>query len=159
MRFHRAYGQPGARFARHIAFYPPCYYAFVGDIAVTDRPIRLFHGTADDLAPLESCRAYVERLRRAGADAEITEYAGAHHGFDRPSDTPARHNPREQNASRCVFEERPEGHLVSRASGQPFGLNDPCVARGGTAGADPAAYQEALRAVRALVAPGSRPSP
>ena len=84
-RFHRLHGPAGAKFAHHIAFYPACYYTFVGDAAVTDRPIRIFHGTADDLAPIEPCRAYVERLRRAGADAQITEYAGAHHGFDRPA--------------------------------------------------------------------------
>ena len=89
---------------------------------MTDRPIRLFHGTADDLAPVEPCRAYVERLRRAGADAQITEYAGAHHGFDRPSAAPVRHFPREQNASRCFWEERSEGQLVNRDTGQPFSL-------------------------------------
>jgi dienelactone hydrolase len=153
-RFRRLHGPPGVRFAQHIAFYVPCYYGFVDDLRVTDRPIRLFHGTADDLAPLEACRAYVERLRRAGADAGITEYAGAHHGFDRPGDGPARRNPREQNASRCFFEERPEGHLVNRDTGQPFGLHDACVTLGGTSGPDPAAYREALQAVRALVAPG-----
>jgi dienelactone hydrolase len=130
-RFQRLHGPAGARFAHHIAFYPPCYFTFVGDLAVTDRPIRVFHGTADDLAAIEPCRAYLERLQRAGADAQITEYAGAHHGFDRPSAAPARRNPREQNFSRCFWEERPEGHLVNRDTGQPFGVGDPCVFRGG----------------------------
>jgi dienelactone hydrolase len=158
-RFQRLYGPPGARFAHHVVFYAPCYYTFVGDLAVTDRPIRLFHGTADDLAPLERCRAYVERLQRAGADAQITEYAGAHHAFDRPDGGPARRSPREQNASRCFWEERPEGHLVSRDSGQPFSLSDPCVVRGGTFGPDPAAYRAALQAVKALVGTDARQSP
>jgi dienelactone hydrolase len=116
-------------------------------------------GTADDLAPVEACRVYVERLRRAGADARITEYAGARYGFDRPGAGPARHNPREQNASRCVWEERPEGHLVSRDTGRPFSLDDPCVVRGGTFGSDPVAYREALGAVKALVTTEARPSP
>jgi hypothetical protein len=116
---------------------------------VTDRPIRVFHGTADDLAPIERCRAYVERLRQAGAA----------HAFDRPGDGPPRHNPHEQNASRCFWEERPDGHLVSRSTGQPFGLSDPCVTLGGTNGPDPTAYREALRAVKALVGPGARPGP
>jgi dienelactone hydrolase len=158
-RFQRLHGPAGARFAHHIAFYPPCNVTLVGDLAVTDRPIRLFHGTADDLTPLESCRAYVERLRRAGADAQITEYAGAKHGFDRPSDAPARRNPREQNPSRCFWEERPEGQLVNRDTGQPFSFSDPCVVRGGTSGPDPAAYRAALQAVKALVGTGARPSP
>jgi dienelactone hydrolase len=158
-RFQRLHGPASARFAHHIAFYPPCLITYLGDLAVTTRPIRLFHGTADDLAPLEPCRAYVERLRRAGADAQIIEYVGAHHGFDRPSAAPPRRNHREQNASRCVWEERPEGHLVNRDTGQPFSLSDPCVVLGGTAGPDPAAYRAALQAVKALVGSEARPSP
>jgi dienelactone hydrolase len=158
-RFQRLHGPAGARFAQHIAFYPPCYYAFVGDLAVTDRPIRLFQGTADDLAPLERCRVYVERLRQAGADAQLVAYAGAHHQFDRPSDGPPRYYPREQNASRCFWEERPDGQLVNRDTGQPFSLDDPCVFRGGTMGPDPAVYRSALQAVQSLVRTEPRSSP
>lgn len=155
-RFRRLHGPAGVRFAQHIAFYAPCYISYIGDDAVTDRPIRLFHGTADDLAPVERCRAYVERLRRAGADAELTAYPGAHHQFDRPGDGAVRHNPREQNASGCLWEERPEGQLVNRATGQPFSLDDACVTRGGSFGSDPAAYRAALQAVKTLV--GAKPS-
>jgi len=158
-RFQRLHGPAGARFSQHIAFYPPCFFTYIGDEAMTDRPIRLFQGTADDLAPLERCRAYVDRLRRAGADAQLTGYAGAHHQFDRPSDAPARRYPREQNASRCFWEERPEGQLVNRDSGQPFSLDDPCVFRGGTFGPDPAAYRAALDAVKALVGTAAPRSP
>jgi dienelactone hydrolase len=159
-RFQRMHGPAGVRFALHIPFYAPCNYAFVGDQAVTDRPIRLFQGTADDLAPVALCRAYVERLRKAGADAEITEYVGAHHQFDRPGGGPLRRSPREQNGSHCFWEERPEGQLVSRDSGQPASLTDPCVVLGGTMGPDPAAYRDALQAVRALVqGMGTLPSP
>jgi dienelactone hydrolase len=156
-RFRRMHGPAGARFALHIPFYPPCYYTFVDEEVVTDRPIRLFHGTADDLAPVGPCRAYIERLRKAGADAQITEYAGAFHQFDSPVGGPPRRSPGEQNASRCFWEERPVGQLVSRGSGQAFGLDDPCVVLGGTFAADPIAYRAALQAVRALV--GGRPSP
>jgi hypothetical protein len=100
----------------------------------------------------------VERLRQAGADAQTIEYARAHHGFDRPRTAPARRNPNEQNASRCFWKERPEGHLVNRDTGQPFSPRDPCVTRGGISGPDPAAYRAALRAVKALVGT-ARPSP
>jgi dienelactone hydrolase len=157
-RFQRLQGSANARFAHHIAFYPPCFISYIGDEAVTDRPIRLFQGTADDLAPVDRCRSYVERLRRAGADAQLTAYTGAHHQFDRPSDAPARHNPREQNASRCFWEERSEGDLVNRDTGQPFSLDDPCVFRGGTFGAAPAAYRAALHAVKTLIGTETRPS-
>jgi dienelactone hydrolase len=158
-RFQRMHGPGGAGFALHIPFYPPCYYAFVDDEAVTDRPIRLFHGTADDVAPVGLCRDYVERLRKAGADARITVYAGAHHQFERPDDGPPRRSRDEQNASRCFWEERPAGELVGRTSGLAFGLHDPCVTRGATFGSDPAAYRDALQAVKTLVGAGARPSP
>jgi len=158
-RFQRLYGPAGVRFAEHIAFYAPCLVTYIGDEAVTDRPIRLFHGTADDLAPFERCRAYVERLRRADADAQITAYAGANHQFDRPGDAGLRHNPREQNVGRCVWEERSEGQIVNRDTGQPVSFDDACVSRGGTFGADPAAYRAALQAVKALVGTESRPKP
>jgi dienelactone hydrolase len=156
-RFHRLHGPAGVRFAQHIAFYPPCLIRYIGDEAVTDRPIRLFHGTADDLAPIARCRAYVERLRTAGADAQISEYAGAPHQFDRPG--PPRRSLREQNVSHCFWEERPEGQLVSRDSEQPFSLADPCVVLGGSFGFDPAAYRQALQAVKTLVVPEARSSP
>jgi dienelactone hydrolase len=99
------------------------------------------------------------RLRDAGADAQITEYAGAYHAFDRPAAGPPRRSPGEQNASHCFWEERPEGQLVNRDSGQPFSLGDPCVVLGGTFGPDPVAFREALRAVKVLVGTGTRPSP
>ena len=150
-RFQRLYGPAGARFSHHIAFYPPCFITYIGDEAVTDRPIRVFIGTADEFAPVERCRPYVERLRRAGADAQLTAYPGAHHQFDRPSDAPPRHFPREQNVSRCFWEERPEGQVVNRDSGQPFSLDDPCVFRGGTFGSDGAAYRAGRDAVKALL--------
>jgi dienelactone hydrolase len=156
-RFQRLHGPPGVRFAQHIAFYAPCYTTYIGNEAVSDRPIRLFHGTADELAPIERCRAYVERLQRAGADVRLTAYSGAHHQFDRPTDAPARHVPREQNLSRCFLEERSEGQIVNRDSGLPSSLDDPCVFRGGTFGADPAAYRAALDAVKVLLGlPGPR---
>ena len=156
-RFQRMHGPAGARFALHIPFYAPCYYAFVDDEAVTDRPIRLFHGTADDLAPIGACRAYVEAAaesRRRRADHRVRRGPPP---VRPPGRGPPRRSPGEQNASGCFWEERPAGELVSRGSGRPFGLDDPCVVRGGTFAADPAAYRDALQAVRALV--GGRPSP
>jgi dienelactone hydrolase len=158
-RFQRLHGPAGARFAHHIAFYPGCYFKYVDDEAVTDRPIRIFHGTADDYTPIEPCRVYVERLRRARKDAQVIEYAGAHHGFDRPIATPPFRMTGAQTARHCFWEERPEGHLVNRESGLPFSVSDPCVVRGATVGSDPAAYHQALQAVKALVGMEAGPRP
>ncbi len=36
---------------------------------MSDLPIRLFHGEADDWTLVRACRDYVERLRRAAQDA------------------------------------------------------------------------------------------
>jgi dienelactone hydrolase len=84
-RFQRLYGSAGADFAAYIPFYPFCNYALREDEQVSERPIRIFHGTADDVTPIEPCRQYAERLCRAGKDVQLIEYAGAHHAFDDPS--------------------------------------------------------------------------
>ncbi|HET7342784.1 MAG TPA: dienelactone hydrolase family protein, partial [Methylomirabilota bacterium] len=42
-------------------------------------PLRIHVGEADDWTPASRCRERVEALRRAGFDADITVYPGAHH--------------------------------------------------------------------------------
>jgi acetyl esterase/lipase len=41
-------------------------------------PVRCVHGSSDDIVPLSQSADYVERARRAGADAELTEVDGDH---------------------------------------------------------------------------------
>src|SRR5712691_1909081 len=41
-------------------------------------------GLHDDYNPISVCKAYVERLRAAGRDVEVTEYPNAAHAFDNP---------------------------------------------------------------------------
>lgn len=43
-------------------------------------PIRIFHGGADAIVPVEQSRRLFEALRRAGADVHYQEYPGASHG-------------------------------------------------------------------------------
>src|SRR5207245_7884963 len=62
-RFQRMHGPSDAAFAAYMPFYAPCNTSFVDDTDVVDRPIRLFHGTADNYAPVSPCRSYVARLR------------------------------------------------------------------------------------------------
>jgi dienelactone hydrolase len=49
---------------------------------VSTKPIRLYHGSADDWMPVGPCRDYVARLRKAGAIVNLVEYPGANHVFD-----------------------------------------------------------------------------
>src|SRR2546430_4666624 len=53
----------------------PISTTFIGDTDVT-APIRQFHGAADDYVTVAPCRPYFERLRAAGRDAQLVEYAG-----------------------------------------------------------------------------------
>lgn len=149
-RFQRMYATPGTEFAVYLPFYAPCSTTYIDDTDVVDRPIRLFHGTADDVAPIAQCRSYVARLRSAGKDVELTEYAGAHHGFDNPG-SPLRRL-ETQSRSRCLLDESPVGHLVNRDTGLPLTSDDGCVGRGTpTVGYDAGAHAKAIADVRAVL--------
>jgi dienelactone hydrolase len=146
-RFQRMYASPGTEFAVYLPFYAGCFRTYIGDTDVADRPIRLFHGTADDTALIEHCRSYVERLRSAGKDVELKEYVGAHHGFDWP-DTPLTRDPRVQVDGACVLYENPAGRMINRDTQRPFTWADACIKRGGTVAYDADVHAEAIKDVR-----------
>src|SRR6266853_1357661 len=150
-RFRQLHGPVNIEFAAYIAFYPPCNTTYVDDEEVSDRPIRLFHGTGDDYVSVEPCRRYVERLHRRGKDVQLTEYQGAQHVFDNPMYSPAFVLPDAVTTNRCLLEERREGQIVNVATNQPFSQCDACVSRGATLGYDATATGEATRAVKAFV--------
>jgi dienelactone hydrolase len=84
--FRLSYLPPWLDFAAYIAFYPTLRpTANLIATEVPDRPVRIFHGTLDDSEPIVTVRDYVERVRRAGADVELFEYARARHAFDDPT--------------------------------------------------------------------------
>jgi predicted esterase len=68
------HGPSGLEFAAYIPFYAICNIEFINDTDVSDKPIRQFHGSADDYVPVAPCRSYFERLKLAGKDAVLTEY-------------------------------------------------------------------------------------
>ncbi|MFQ5899761.1 MAG: dienelactone hydrolase family protein [Candidatus Methylomirabilia bacterium] len=150
-RFRRMHGPEEGEFAAYLAFYPFCGFAFAGDEQVSDQPIRIFHGAADDYTPIVPCREYVGRLRRAGKDVRLIEYRGAPHGFDNPHLPPARFLSQVVNPTRCAFLERPIGRLLNRETGQPLDFNDPCFSRGATVGYNPRAHRQAVQAVKTLL--------
>jgi len=151
-RFQRMYGAHGVEFAAHIPFYPPCNTVYLEDELVADRPIRVFHGAADDFVSIAPCRSFVNRLRRAGKDVQLTEYAGARHVFDNPLYTPPLFLADAVTSNRCHREERANGEIVNAETGQPANWSDPCMARGATVGYDAVATAGATKSVKAFLA-------
>jgi dienelactone hydrolase len=142
------YAPRGIEFAAYIAFYPPCGTTLIEDEDVSDRPIRLFHGTADNYVPVAPCRSYVQRLQRAGKDVELTEYPNANHFFDNPQFGTITHIPEAQTGRHCSLEEKPLGKIVVKGLDRPFTLDDPCIERGADIGYDAEAHTQAKEAVK-----------
>jgi dienelactone hydrolase len=149
-RFQRTYGTAGLEFVVYLPFYAPCYQKYIDDENVSDRPIRLFHGAEDDYVPAAPCRAYVERLQRAGKNIQFTAYPGAHHSFDNPI-FPLRRLPQAQTPRNCLVEEKPLGQIVNAATGNVFTWDDPCVERGVTVGYDADAHAQSIKAVKDIL--------
>jgi dienelactone hydrolase len=150
-RFQKMHGPQGLEFAAYVIFYGPCNLRFIDDDQVADRPIRLFHGTADDYVYVAPCRAYVKRLRAAGKDVHLTEYPGAQHVFDGPHIKAPIFQPQGITTRHCATEENPVGRIINSETGQTFSYDDPCVERGATVAYDAEAYSRALVAVKGFL--------
>ena len=142
-RFQQRYGSGPSGFAAYLAFYPTsCHIRLADEDRVDDAPIRIFHGAADENTIIGRCREYVARLRNAGKDVALFEYAGAKHWFDN-ADLANRQTPTGPlNFSNCTFRER-DNRIVDAATGELAGANSPCVVSGGTYGYHPEASQQA----------------
>lgn len=126
-----------ATFAAFIALYAPCNVRLIGDTELVRAPLRLYSGQKDVITHDAPCREYVQRLQAAGADAGITVYAGAGHGFD-SAPGPASRNDAVPNSAGCWFEERERGRLVNAATGVALAAGDACMTRGMAGGPDDA---------------------
>ena len=150
-RFQKMHSAGGLAFATSIPFYPECDTAFVDDENVTDAPIRVFHGIADDYVSLPRCRSYVERLRRAGKNVELTEYEGAQHVFDGVQFKVPLKLPDAQTTRNCRLEEIADGIVVNSQTKQRFTYSDPCVERGATVAYHEEAHKASLQAVEEIL--------
>jgi dienelactone hydrolase len=151
-RFHRLWNRSGIEFAAYLPFYPDCMTTFLSDTDVVGRPIRIFGGTQDDYNPIAACKAYVERLRAAGADVQLTEYPNASHAFDNPlGPQPAAMQSGFQSVRNCKIQEQAHGLLINTDTMQPFAYTDACVVHGVHIGHDPVATREAKQAVKKFV--------
>lgn len=156
-RFQRLYGPAGQEFAAYIVFYPLCNTTFHEDEDVADKPIRIFHGSADDYAPVAPSRAYVERLKAKGKNVQLTEYAGAGHNFDNRALTTPLKLERATTLRRCELAEAENGVIVNIKTKQPFTYADPCVEYGPTLAYNEKAFTEARRAVKDFVTATLKP--
>jgi dienelactone hydrolase len=150
-RFHKMWNKSGIEFAAYIPFYPDCATTFVSDTDVADRPIRIFGGTPDDYNPIVRCKAYVERLKAAGRDVQVTEYPNAPHAFDNPLLPPTVVVSGGQTVRHCVIREQPAGLLIDASTGEPFTYKDPCVEGNPHVGFDPGATDAAKMSVKQLL--------
>jgi dienelactone hydrolase len=146
-RFQRLWGKSGIEFAAYISFYTRCDAPLLDDEIVSDRPIRLFHGSADDYVPVEPTRRYVERLKRARKDVQLTVYDGARHAFDNPSNPSVLPLPDAVLSTNCRREEKQPGSIINLDTGKTFTWKDACVTRGATVGFDPHAREQAMKTV------------
>ena len=126
-RFHKLWNKSGAEFAAYIPLYPDCSTTYIDDTDVVAKPIRIFHGTADDYNPVASCKRFVERLKAAGRDVVLTEYPDAHHGYDTPLGSGPVVAKGSQTVRNCSIVEKADGVLVNAATNGPFGYGDACV--------------------------------
>jgi dienelactone hydrolase len=146
-RFQRLWGTPGIEFAAYISFYPRCDAPLLDDEIVSDRPIRLFHGSADDYVPVEPTRRYVDRLKRAGKDVQLIVYEGARHAFDNPLYPSVLSLPDAVLTTNCRRAEKQPGNIINLDTRQTFTWKDACVTRGATVGFDPRAREQAIKTV------------
>jgi dienelactone hydrolase len=151
-RFQRMWNKSGVEFVAYLPFYPDCTTAYIGDADIESRPIRIFGGTLDDYNPISTCKGYVERLKAAGHDVELTEYPNASHAFDNPlAPQPATVFPTFESVRNCRIKEEPGGVLVNLETKQPFNYKDACVVHGVHVGHDPIATEASTMAVKAFL--------
>jgi dienelactone hydrolase len=146
LRFQRYYAPSDVSFAAYIPFYPRCDIVFAQDEEIADKPIRIFHGEADDWIPYEPVKKYAARLRAAGKDVQVTTYPGARHAFDSPTYPSVWRFADAEVSTSCRLVEK-DGYIWNLDTGKAFTHQDACITRGASAGSNPEATKLATAAV------------
>jgi dienelactone hydrolase len=148
-RFQKLWNKSGAQFAAYIPFYPDCATSYRTETEVAARPIRIFHGADDDYDPVDSCKAYVARLKEAKRDVALTEYPGSQHGFDAGllGISGLFVSVNGQTVRHCHIAEADGGVLINADTKMPFSYSDPCVEFNPHTGGNPTTAEEARKAV------------
>jgi dienelactone hydrolase len=142
----------GNEFAAYFPFYPACVTRYKDDENVVDKPIHIFHGSADNYNPVAPCRGYVNRVRNNGKNIVLHEYAGAHHVFDYKKLVKPIVLKKASTTRKCVLVETTNGQIVNAQSGKVFTYSDPCVEYGPTIAFNENAYNQAKTTLTELVA-------
>ena len=150
-RFRKMYAPEGVSFAAHIGLYTPCNIVLLDEDNTTAKPIRLFHGIADDCVAIGPCRDLVGRLKQAGADATLTEYPDVTHAYDAFVLKQPLNLPNATTARNCLWREAGNGAVVNTKTGAPFAFDDPCVERGPQTAYNAAATEATEKAVKELL--------
>jgi dienelactone hydrolase len=147
-----------ARFAAHVALYPPCYIRWATPTP-TNAPLLMLLGGRDNLAPASQGRAYADILRAAGARVEICEFPEAAHSFD--ADGPVRADTVQHNLSARDILIEADGTLFEtttgiRDAGDWAGFLKrleaaPGTVYGGASGAGPLPREVAVAPIRAFL--------
>jgi dienelactone hydrolase len=156
-RFQRGYATEGSpEFAAYVALYPICHFGYRERDEVSSKPIRIFHGSADELAPIAPCQTYVAALKKAGKDARLYEYAGAGHVFDWVMQKEPRKVPDAVLTGKCRLEEGDTGALMNSDTGKPFTPKDACVEKGTTYAYHADAHRAVAKDLREFLAAALR---
>ncbi len=150
-RFQAMHGPADANFAAYFAFYPDCRTLYHEDEKVANVPIRIFHGDADNYSPADTCQTYVERLKTAGKNIEMTIYPGAQHVFDGRTFKKAVTLPKAQTTRNCRLEEAAKGTIINSKTRQPFTYSDPCVEYGPSVLYNEQAHEQAQKTLADLM--------
>jgi len=132
-RFQQARSPPSQAFAAHVALYPFCGTTFLQEQDVMDVPLLVFHGSEDDVTPVNATRRYVRKLVDAGKNAKLIELEGARHFFDLVGEEKS-FVQNVQNMSRCLTEEIAPGIVINPETGRVDGPDDPRIYSGATFG-------------------------
>jgi dienelactone hydrolase len=151
VRFQKQNGKPDLQFAAHISVYGSCETTYRQDEVLTQRPVLLLHGIADNWVSIGPCREYAARLTKAGMNVRLIEYPDAHHVFDGPVMREPVQFPKAVTSRNCRFTEVEAGSLVNAVTKQPYSFSDPCFEKGTTAQYNEEAARKAHQEVVAFL--------
>ena len=136
-----------------------CNFELKGGLDHVAAPLREFHGSDDDWTSAATCKAYIDQLKAAGADAEMSIFEGARHAFDTSLAKALVKVDDAQSSFGCMRVEDDNGDLVNADTGKLFTYADACVTMGPTVQYNEAATKGGGGSGRSRFSPTSQVRP